>query len=169
MQPQRRGSLGANFFFADAGPADAAARAGPGPATTGDDRARGAELIRTELAAQAAPTADTAPTSRDLRWLRRVDGPAEPDTDVHPLLAVTVCAGTTDQPDADHLAVAYRSEYDEAIVPSPIGTLSHPDYSTLEFGAFRRGATAGGAGPGGPDPLTGAAMASDCGPFRPHP
>jgi hypothetical protein len=157
-------------FAADPGPADAAAPAGPGPATTGDDPSAWLpELIRAELAGQAAPTVDTDADVRDLRWLRRVDGPDDPDADVHPLLGITACPGTTDQPDADHLAVAYRAEYDEAIVPSPIGTLSHPGYSTLELGAFRRGADGRWRRLAAPIPLTGAAMASDCGPFRPHP
>ena len=72
--------------------------------------------------------------------MRRDEALPAADTDVHPLLRdhhLPRARSSSRTP--DHVAFAYRADYDEAIVPSPIGTLSHPGYATLEFGAFRRG------------------------------
>ena len=129
------------------GPADPAVVGSRAPATTGDDPAVWLpELLRAELAGRPAPTIEGRDAVEDIRWLRRDSALVEPDTDVHPLFALTVCPGTVEQPDPYRIAFAYRADYDEAIVPSPIGTLSHPGYATLEFGAFRAAATAAGAG-----------------------
>jgi hypothetical protein len=172
-QPSEGCSLHAHFFLGDQGPADTADTAGagaPGPATTGDDPAAWLpELIKAELAALPAPTFEARADVEDVRWLRGSQELVEPDTDVHPLLAVTICPGTFEQPTPDHVAFAYAAEFDEAIVPSPIGTLSHPAYSTLEFGAFRRGSDGRWRRLTAAMPLTGLATGADCGPVRPHP
>jgi hypothetical protein len=163
-------SLHANFFFADDGPADVAASGATASPTTGDDAAVWlADLLRAELADRPAPTIEARHTIEDIRWMRRSDALPEPDTDVHPLLGVTICSGTVDHPADDRQAFAYLAEYDEAIVPSPIGTLSHPGYSTLEFGAFRRGSDGRWRRLVGPLGLTGRGMGADCGPVVPHP
>ena len=92
-----------------------------------------------ERAGRPEPTVEARDAVEDVRWLRRDEALPEGDTDVHPLFAITICPGTIEQRDPDRIAFAYRADYDEAIVPRPIGTLSHAGYATLEFGAFRRG------------------------------
>ena len=168
--PSEGCSLHAHFFLGDHGSADTAGAGVPGPATTGDDAAAWLpELIKAELAALPAPTFDARADVEDVRWLRGSQELVEPDTDVHPLLAVTICPGTIEQATSDHIAFAYGVEYDEAIVPSPIGTLSHPGYSTLEFGAFRRGSDGRWRRLTAAMPLTGLATGAACSPVRPHP
>ncbi len=163
-------SLHSYFFLGDQGPADLGAPGAPGPATSGDDPAVWLpELIRAELADRPAPTLEARAFIEDIRWLRGRRGPDDPDTDVHPLFALTICPGTIEQPAPDLMAFAYRADFDEAIVPSPIGTLSHPGYATLEYGAFRRGSDGRWRRLVFPMRLTGVAMGADCGPVIRHP
>ena len=88
---------------------------------------------------------------------------------MHPLFAITICPGTIEQPDPDRIAFAYRADYDEAIVPRPIGTLSHAGYATLEFGAFRRGGDGRWRRLTGAIPLTGSRDGRRLWPAHPAP
>jgi hypothetical protein len=152
-------------FLGDTGPADAALPGGPGPATTGDDPAVWLPaLIQAILDTRSAPTEAGWAGVEDARLLRPLDRSLEPATDIHPLMSATVCPGTVDQPDADHIAFAYRAEYG----PSEVDGVDHAAFATLSFNAFRRGSDGRWRMLTSPIALNGSLMAADCGPVVPH-
>jgi hypothetical protein len=153
------------YFVSDPGPADAFLPHGPGPATTGDDPATWLPaLLQADLVAAAGPTETALGDVEDTRILREPVDEQDPVTDVHPLVAAVVCAGTIDQPDTDHIAFASRAEYG----PATIDGAEHGGYATLSYNAFRRGSDGRWRRLREPLPLTGAITAADCGPVVAH-
>lgn len=154
-----------DHFLGDTGPVDAALPGGPGPATTGDDPAVWLPaLIQAVLDTATAPTEAGWADVQDVRLLRPLDTSLEPATDIHPLVSATVCPGTVDQPDPDHIAFAYRTEYG----PSVVDGVEHAGFASLRFNAFRRGSDGRWRQLMGPYPLNGSLMGADCGPIVPH-
>ena len=110
------------------------------------------------------PTEAARNDAEDTRHLRNPSIEPEPATDLHPLVAVTVCPGTIDQPDADHVAFADRTE----LGPAAIDGAEHAAYTTLACDALRRGSDGRWRQLVAPSPLTGSLMGADCGPVLPH-